>query len=139
MTALADVLGARVPPGAYRWPAAYDAERVSRVVERAGVRHAHLRGAGLRDRADLVAALGRALDLTGLHGHNLDALEEQLRTRRGPTVVQWSDWQPLARSAPQVVRIALDVLTSDPRAPTWVLLRGPAASPDLGAAAGLLG
>lgn len=137
MTALVDLLAGRVRPGAYRWPTAppaYDAARVVRVAVRAGWRAARLGAVGLEGRADLVAALGAALEVDGLHGHNLDALEERVRAlpRREPLLLVCDDWADLATRHPRATRGALRVATAHARVPTFVLLLGD--GPDLGAA-----
>ncbi len=133
MTALAGLLAGGVPPGAYRWPAAppaYHAARVARVAERAGWRTARLLARDL-GRADLVAALGAALEVTGLYAHNLDALEERVRAlpRRPPVLLVCDDWGRLATEHPRSTRSALRVVSSHDRAPTVVLLLGD--GPDL--------
>lgn len=137
MTVLADLLGRRVPAGAYRWPAAppsYDAARVARVADRVGWSHARLGGADLDGRAGLVRALADALDLSGLHGRNLDALEERVRVqpRRGPLLLVWEDWAGFAVEHPRAARGALAVVTAPTQAPTWVLLLHD--GPEVGAA-----
>lgn len=136
MTALADLLAGRTGPGAYRWPAAppsYDAARVVRVAGRAGWRATRLVAGRLDGRADLVAALGEALEVSGLHGHNLDALEERVRAlpARPPLLLVSNDWARLATEHPRVTRSALRVVTAHDRAPTVVLLLGDGPGLDL--------
>lgn len=135
MTALADLLAGGRRPGAFRWPtapASYDAARVVRVAGRAGWRATRLVTGGLDGRADLVAALGAALGVSGLHGHNLDALEERVRAlpARPPLLLVSDDWAGLATEHPRATRGALRVVTAHDRAPTVVLLLGD--GPDLG-------
>ncbi|GAA0973014.1 hypothetical protein ENKNEFLB_03233 [Nocardioides aquaticus] len=135
MTALAGLLAGATPPGAYRWPTAppsYDAGRVVRVAGRAGWRATRLVAGGLGGRADLVASLGDALEVSGLHGHNLDALEERVRAlpARPPLLVVCDDWADLAAEHPRATRGALRVVTAHEEAPTVVLLLGD--GPDLG-------
>ena len=81
---------------------------------------------GLEGRADLVAALGAALGVSGLHGHNLDALEERVRAlpARPPLLLVSDDWAGLAAAHPRATRGALRVVTAHDRAPTVVLLLG---------------
>lgn len=137
MTALAGLLADQGRPGAYRWPTAppsYDAARVVRVAGRAGWSATRLVADGLEGRADLVAALGAALGVSGLHGHNLDALEERVRAlpARPPLLLVCDDWAGLATDHPRATRGALRVVTAHDRAPTVVLLLGE--GPDVGAA-----
>lgn len=135
MTVLAELLAGGGRPGAHRWPLpprAYDAARVVRVARRAGWRATRLVAGGLDDRAALVEALGGVLEASGLHGHNLDALEERVRAlpARPPLLVACDDWAALATAHPRAFRGAMRVVTAHDRAPTVVLLLGD--GPDLG-------
>lgn len=135
MTVLADLLAGGGQPGAHRWPApppSYDAARVVRVARRAGWRATRLVAGGLDGRAALVAALGGVLEVSGLHGHNLDALEERVRAlpARPPLLVACDDWAALATGHPRALRGALRVVTAHDRAPAVVVLLGD--GPDLG-------
>ncbi|VXB15019.1 barstar family protein [Nocardioides sp. AX2bis] len=140
MTVLADLLAGVTGPGAYRWPtapASYDAARVVCVAGRAGWRVTRLVAGPLEGRADLVAALGEALGVSGLHGHNLDALEERVRAlpARPPLLLVCDDWAALATEHPRATRGALRVVTAHDEAPTVVLLLGDGPDldlPDLG-------
>lgn len=136
MTALVGLLSGRVRPGVYRWSAAppsYDVARVLRVAARAGWPATGLDAGGLDGRADLVAALGAALQVDGLHGRNLDALEERVRAlpRREPLLLVCHDWADLATEHPRATRGALRVVTAHDRVPTFALLLGD--GPDVGA------
>lgn len=124
MSALVAVVAGRVPAGAYRWHSALEVDRVREVVESAGWRFGLLEGWRLESRADLFAALGPALGLEGMHGRNLDALEECVRELDPtPVVLLWEAWGVSARAEPRLVEGVLDVLVdAAPRA--WVLLRG---------------
>ncbi len=126
------LLAGRVPAGAYRWPGSPKASEVRGTVERAGWRYAHLDGERVGSKAELLDALGVALSLRGLHGRNLDALEECLRSLPGPTVLLWDGWGSLARAEPHTFTAVTTLLSApaaprpgrDPRPATWVLLRG---------------
>ncbi len=124
MSGLAAVVEGRVPAGAYRWHSALEVDRVRDVVESVGWRLGVLEGGRIESRSDLFAALSEALGLEGMHGRNLDALEECLRALDPtPVVILWESWATSARAQPRLVEGVLDVLgATQPSA--WVLLRG---------------
>ena len=124
MSGLAALVAGRVPSGAYRWHSALEVDQVRHVVGSAGWRLGVLEGWRLDSRADLFDALGAALGLTGMHGRNLDALEECVRDLDDtPVVLLWEAWGITARTQPRLVEGVLDVLDGAPTR-TWVLLRG---------------
>ncbi len=124
MSGLAAVVAGRVPAGAYRWRSALGVDRVREVVTSVGWRLGVLEGSRLESRGELFAAVGEALGLEGMHGTNLDALEECLRELDPtPVVLLWEAWAISARAQPRLVEGVLDVLGATvPSA--WVLLRG---------------
>ena len=131
MSGLAAVLAGRVPPGVYRWHAAFDVADVADTVGRAGTRFAHLDGWTVGGKAEVLAALGERLGFPETYGRNLDALEDCLRDlgRDGTaTVLLWDGWGTLAHDDPRTFAVLLDILrtraAATGRAGLTVLLRG---------------
>jgi len=123
VSGLAPLLAGRVPPGAYRWEAAYAVADVRDTVEHAGWRFAHLDGATAPTRAATLEALGEALALPSWWGRNLDALADSLAdVDTDRTVLLWDGWGPLAREEARAFAVVLRLLAGSGLA---VLLRGP--------------
>ena len=121
MSGLAAVLAGRVEPGVYRWHAAYDVADVRHTVERAGWRFAHLDGWSLATKAELLDALGAALNFPDHYGRNLDALADCLTDLEAGTVLLWDGWSPLARDDQRTFAVVVELLRA---AALAVLLRG---------------
>ena len=127
MSGLAGLLAGHSPTGVYRWHGAFDTADVRHTVEHAGQRFAHVDGWTAQTKAEVLTAVGQALDFPEYYGQNFDALEECLRSvaREAPVVLLWDGWGTLARTDPRAFGIALAVLRSRAEAGSFsVLLRG---------------
>lgn len=135
MSGLAALLARRVPPGVYRWEAAYDVEQVRHTVTHAGWRLAHLDAVTVASKQELLAALGGALDFPGHYGVNLDALADCLTDVPPDTVLLWDGWGPFAREDARafqaVSRILAARATAEGHGAFAALLRGPGPDTDL--------
>ena len=135
---LVGLIEGEVRPGIYRWHGGFDVADVRRTVEHAGFHFAHVDGWLAGTKAELLAAMGEALDFPDHYGQNFDALADCLHgVHAAPgqhgVVLLWDGWSTLARSDAKAFGIALEVLSSrareDGRTPFSVLLRGD--GPDL--------
>lgn len=126
MSGLAAVLAGREPPGVHRWASALDVDDVRQAVEVAHWSFAYVDGVVLDAKRDVLAELGRALDLPAHYGVNLDALHDCLRDRSAPGVLLWDAWATFARADGRAFAATLDVLGRRPdgEPPLEVLLRG---------------
>ena len=144
MSGLAPVLAGREPTGLFRWAAEFTAQDLTTTLEVAGWRLASLDGAYAQTKAEVLAALGVALDLPDYYGANFDALADCLGDLETPTVLLWDDWGPFARADERAFSIlrrilegrAIDTNPTNPTNPIkptnpgfLVLLRGE--GPDL--------
>lgn len=141
MSGLAALLAGRAPPDVYTWHAAFEVADVRHAVEHAGWRFGHVDGLAAQTKAELLRAVGEALDFPAWYGQNFDALADCLAdvTGGGGTVLLWDGWGPFARTDPQAFSVALSVLGTRVHAergsPFAVLLRG--GGPDLAGVAEL--
>jgi RNAse (barnase) inhibitor barstar len=134
VSGLAGILAGHIPPGVYRWHAAFDPDEVRHAVEHAGWRFGHVDGWVGESERDLHAALAAALGFPDWYGGNLDALWDCLTDLSEPTVLLWDGWGPLARADldrfPRILRVLHDRTVQVP--PFAVLMRGE--GPDVGLA-----
>src|SRR5687767_6362514 len=115
MSGLAALLAGHHPPGIYRWHGAFDVADVQHAVEHAGQAFAHVDGWTHTTKAELLTAVGEALDFPDYYGHNFDALADLLYDVGADgtgTVLLWDGWGPLAREDQQSFSVALSVLGS---------------------------
>jgi hypothetical protein len=114
MSGLAGILAGHHAPGVYRWHAAFSPADVQHAVEHAGWRFARVDGVGIESKAELMEALGAALQAPAHFGRNLDALRDVLRdvgdgqhevggpdgagASGGRLLLLWDEWGPLARA-----------------------------------------
>ena len=135
---LVGIVEGEAQPGVYRWHAAFDVADVRRTVEHAGVTFAHVDGWLSGTKAEVLEAIGRALDFPAHYGQNFDALADCLHDvgeeGAGQGIVMlWDGWSTLARADARAFDVALEILAAraaeDGRAPFSVLLRGD--GPDL--------
>lgn len=134
MSGLAGVLADHIPPGVYRWHAAYHVPDVQHAVEHAGWRFAYLDGHAVETAAELHSALADALELPDSYGHTMDALDGCLDDICGEgqkMVLLWDAWSPLARAEQRTFTSAIETLRSR-SSNMCVLVRGE--GPDLGLA-----
>lgn len=132
MKGLDSLLRGSTGPGIFRWHGDLDATDVRRVVGAAEWRFAHYDGWSDETKAEVLAGLGRALDLPAYYGHNFDALADCLHdvvpADRSGTLLLWDGWGPFARADRRAFSVALSVLggrvAADRGAPFVVLLRG---------------
>jgi RNAse (barnase) inhibitor barstar len=132
MSGLAGVLADHIPPGVYRWHAAYHVPDVQHAVEHAGWRFAYLDGHAVETAEEFHAAVADALELPETYGRTMDDLDSCLSEvcDDGPRMVLlWDAWAPLARAERRTFTAAVETLRS--KSPTMcVLVRGE--GPDLG-------
>lgn len=134
MSGLAGVLADHIPPGVYRWHAAYHVPDVQHAVEHAGWQFAYLDGHAVENAAEFHEAVADALALPDSYGKTMDALDGCLSELCGEgkkMVLLWDSWAPLARAEQRTFTSAVETLRS------WsssmcVLVRGE--GPDLGLA-----
>ena len=132
--ALQRLLDGDLAPEVYRSLSRADADRLAQRVERAGWRCFVVRGAGVSDKAALLAAFAQSMAFPSYFGYNWDALSDVLcdlgwaPTQRG-YVLLLDDLAPLAAGAPEVFATLLQVLRGavafwrDTATPLVVLLR----------------
>jgi len=132
MSGLAGVLADHIPPGVYRWHAAYHVPDVQHAVEHAGWRFAYLDGHAVETPAEFHDAVAESLGFPSDYGRTMDAFTECLSEvcdEEKPMVLLWDAWAPLARAQQQTFTSAVEILRS--KAPkVTVLVRGE--GPDLG-------
>jgi hypothetical protein len=131
MSGLAALLAGHTPPGIYRWHGAFDVADVQHTVEHAGQAFAYVDGWTHTTKAELLTAMGEALEFPDYYGHNFDALADLLYdvgSDGTATVLLWDGWGPLAREDEHSFSVALSVLggrvNADRGGPFTVLLRG---------------
>ena len=132
MSGLAGLLAHHAPPGIYRWHSAFEVSDVRHTVEHAGWRFAEVDGWHGGTKAELLAAIGEALDFPDDYGQNFDALADCLAdVTAGDSegwVLLWDGWGPLARADERAFSVALSVLggrvNADKGGRFAVLLRG---------------
>jgi len=132
MSGLAGVLADHIPPGVYRWHAAYGVGDVQHAVEHAGWRFAYLDGHAVETAAEFHGAVAEALALPDSYGRTMDALDESLSGIADDgkrTVLLWDAWAPLARAEQRTFTSAVETMRSWSSA-VCVLVRGE--GPDLG-------
>ncbi|NGZ99995.1 barstar family protein [Nocardioides sp. W3-2-3] len=127
MSGLAAVLAGRHAPGVHRWSSALDVADVREAVEHASWSFGYVDGVGLDTTPAVLRGIGDALAFGGHYGANLDALNDCLRDRGGPTVLLWDAWGAFARTEPERFAVVVDVLRDrdGDEPPLQVLLRGP--------------
>ena len=128
---LAGLIDGESESGIYQWHGAFDVADVRRTVEHAGFGFAHVDGWLGQTKAELLAAVGRALGFPDHYGQNFDALADCLHdigAGQAGVVLLWDGWTTLARTDERAFNIALSVLGSrvnaDRGVPFSVLLRG---------------
>ncbi len=128
MSGLAAVLAGRHDNGVFTWHAHFPAQEVAHAVEHAGWAFGHVDSWTSETKAEVLEALGKALELPEHFGKNLDALADSLSDLRGDAVLLWDGWAPFARADEKGFRKALKVLTDRAadagRGRFTVLLRG---------------
>ena len=135
MSGLAGILAGHHAPGVYRWHAAFGAADVQHAVEHAGWRFARLDGVGVESKAELMEALGSALQAPDHFGRNLDALRDVLRDvgdGDGRLLILWDAWGPLARADRATFDAVTEIFTERcGKGDLAVLLRGEGPEVDL--------
>ena len=132
MSGLAGVLAGHIPPGVYRWHAAYHVPDVEHAVEHAGWRFAYLDGHAVETPAEFHAAAAEALGFPDDYGRSMDAFTDCLSDvcdQDRPLILLWDAWAPLARSQQRTFTSAVEILRTRSDGVT-ALLRGE--GPDLG-------
>jgi RNAse (barnase) inhibitor barstar len=128
MSGLAAVLAGRHDTGVFTWHAHFPAHEVAHAVEHAGWSFGHVDSWTAETKAEVMEALGKALELPEHFGKNLDALADCLDEVKGDAVLLWDGWAPFARADEKGFRKALKVLrdraADDGRGRFTVLLRG---------------
>lgn len=115
MSGLAPVLAGREPTGLFRWAAEFTAQDLTATLEVTGWRLAALDGAYAQTKAEVLAALGVALELPDYYGANFDALADCLSDLETSTVLLWDDWGPFARADERSFSILRRILESRAR------------------------
>lgn len=131
MSGLAPVLAGREPAGLFRWAEEFTPQDLTPTLEVAGWRLAALDGAYSHTKAEVLTALGAALNLPDYYGANFDALADCLADLETPTVLLWDDWGSFAREDERAFSILRRILEGRARTDPGflVLLRGE--GPDL--------
>lgn len=128
MSGLAAVLAGRHDNGVFTWHAHFPPNEVAHAVEHAGWNFGHVDSWTAETKAEVMEALGKALELPEHFGKNLDALADCLTDLRGDAVLLWDGWAPFARADENGFRKALKVLADRAadagRGRFTVLLRG---------------
>jgi hypothetical protein len=122
MSGLAGLLAGRTGPGVYLWHTAFAPEEVRHAVEHADRRFGYVDGWTHQTKAELLEAIGEALDFPDHYGGNLDALADCLSEVDGDTVLLWDGWGPIARDDPGLFASVRQILEGRER--LSVLLRG---------------
>lgn len=132
MSGLAGVLAGHIPPGVYRWHAAYRIPDVEHTVEHAGWRFAYLDGHAVETPAEFHAAVAASLGFPDDYDRSMDAFKECVSSvghEGKPLVLLWDAWAPLARAQEDTFKSAIETLSSHNDCIT-ALLRGE--GPDMG-------
>jgi RNAse (barnase) inhibitor barstar len=122
MSGLAGLLAGRTAPGVYLWHTAFAPEEVRHTVEHADRRFGYVDGWTHQTKAELLEAIGEALDFPEHYGRNLDALADCLSEVDDDVVLLWDGWGPIAREDPDLFEHVLRILRKRER--LTVLLRG---------------
>jgi RNAse (barnase) inhibitor barstar len=134
MSGLAGVLADHIPPGVYRWHAAYHVPDVQHAVEHAGWQFAYLDGHAVESAEEFHEAVADALALPETYGRTMDSLDSclsEICTDGKKMVLLWDAWAPLARAEQRTFTSAVETLRSF-SSNMCVLVRGE--GPDLGLA-----
>lgn len=124
MTSFHDLLSGAAPSDVYLWPAAPGG-----VPALPGRTLARIDAP--TSKAEVLTALGEALDLPEHYGHNYDALADCLRDQ-GATLLLWHEWGLLALADPDAFATVVEILRARAAAGDFtVLLLGAGPAVDL--------